>query len=147
MVTIGPMGQPEAWTELEGIYADLERELAVLRPLCQRSSRCCRFKEYGHQLWTTGVELDYLVEHEGLPAEGVSDQSQCPYLKDGLCGVRDHRMLGCRIYFCDPGYASAMGPIYEKYHARIKDLHRRHGLAYEYAEFLTALERRVGTNL
>lgn len=140
------MGRAEAWNELEAIYAELERELSVLRPLCRRSSRCCRFKEYGHQLWTTAVELDYLVEHEGLPSATPPEAGTCPYLKDGLCGVRDHRMLGCRIYFCDPAYASAMGPLYEKYHARIKDLHRRHGLTYEYAEFLNALGARSRTN-
>ena len=132
----------ELWKALEGIYADLDGELAVLRPLCQRSGRCCRFKEFGHQLWTTAVELDYLVDREGLPPPHPGGGAVCPYLKDGLCGVRDHRMLGCRIYFCDAGYAEAMGPLYEKYHARIKDLHRRHGLPYEYGEFLSAIERR-----
>ncbi|MBI3855288.1 MAG: hypothetical protein HY293_06320 [Planctomycetes bacterium] len=140
------MSRAEAWSELEGIYADLERELGLLRPLCQKSSRCCRFKDYGHQLWTTGLELDYLVDHEGLPEAPPPQAGTCPYLKDGLCGVRDHRMLGCRIYFCDAGYASAMGPLYEKYHARIKDLHRRHGLPYEYIEFLDALGRKSATN-
>lgn len=141
------MGRAELWSELERIYADLERELAELRPLCQRSGRCCRFKDFGHQLWTTGVELDYLVEHEGLPAAASADAGLCPYLRDGLCGVRDHRMLGCRIYFCDPTYATAMGPLYEKYHARIKELHRRHGLTYEYGELLATLGRRIATKL
>lgn len=131
--------------ELEGIYADLDRELATLRPLCQKSSRCCRFNDYGHQLWTTRVELDYLVAREGPPPPGTPE-GVCPYLKDGLCGVRDHRMLGCRIYFCDPGYASAMNPLYEKYHARIKDLHRRHAVPYEYSEFLSAIGRKSPTN-
>jgi Fe-S-cluster containining protein len=135
----------DLWKELEGIYADLDRELAVLRPLCQRSGRCCRFKEFGHQLWTTAVELDYLIEREGLPAPNAATEV-CPYLKDGLCGVRDHRMLGCRIYFCDAGYKDAMGPLYEKYHARIKELQRRHGLPYEYGEFLAAVARRAGTS-
>lgn len=138
------MGPSEVWSELEAIYADLGLELAALRPLCQRSGRCCKFKEFGHQLWTTRVELDYLVDRAGLPPES-SAGGACPYLKDGLCGVRDHRMLGCRIYFCDPAYASAMGPLYEKYHARIKDLHRRHGLPYEYGEFLSSLGRRGGS--
>jgi Fe-S-cluster containining protein len=136
------MGRDDVWSELEKIYQDLDRELGTLRPLCQRSGRCCKFKEFGHQLWTTQVELDYLVEHEGLPATPSSGDA-CPYLKDGLCGVRDHRMLGCRIYFCDPGYKSAMAPLYEKYHARIKELHGRHGLPYEYGEFLTSLARRT----
>lgn len=140
------MGRESVWPELEQIYADLETELAGLRPLCQRSSRCCKFKEFGHQLWTTGLELDYLLEHEGPPPTGKALQDVCPYLRDGLCGARDHRMLGCRIFFCDPGYASAMNPLYEKYHARIKDLHRKHGLSYEYAELLSALERRTRTN-
>jgi Fe-S-cluster containining protein len=141
------MGRDEVWSELEGIYADLDRELAVLRPLCQRSGRCCKFKEFGHQLWTTQVELDYLVAREGLPAAGSGDGGACPYLRDGLCGVRDHRMLGCRIYFCDAGYAGAMGPLYEKYHSRIKELHQRHDLPYEYAEFLSAIGRRAGMKM
>ena len=130
--------------DLESVYADLDLELAALRPLCQRSGRCCKFKEFGHQLWTTQVELDYLIDREGLPG-GSSDGGVCPYLQDGLCGVRDSRMLGCRIYFCDPAYASAMGPLYEKYHARIKELHRRHGLTYEYRELLGALALRGGS--
>ena len=137
------MGREEVWTELEQIYSDLERELATLRPLCRQSSRCCKFKEFGHQLWTTGVELDYLLEHEGPPPASSAPGEVCPYLKGGLCGARDHRMLGCRIFFCDPGYAQTMNPLYEKYHARIKDLHRRRGLPYEYAELLSALDRRT----
>ena len=131
--------EPEAaYRDLESVYAELARELAELRPLCQTSGRCCRFKESGHQLWTTRLELDYLVDREGLPA-GPRPEGVCPYLKEGLCGVRDHRMLGCRIYFCDPSYAQAMGPLYEKYHRKVKEVHRSHGLPYEYAEFLKAL--------
>lgn len=141
------MSREALWTELEGIYAELDRELSALRPLCQKSGRCCRFREFGHQLWTTRLELDYLIEHEGLPAGTAPASGTCPYLKDGLCGVRDHRMLGCRIYFCDAGYASAMGPLYEKYHGKIKEIHRRHGVSYEYSELVTALNARAGTKM
>lgn len=139
------MGRPELARELEEIYADLDRELAGLRPLCRSSGRCCRFKAYGHQLWTTDLELDYLIDREGLPSVPPAEEGTCPYLKDGLCSVRDHRMLGCRIYFCDSGYESSMGPLYEKYHARIKDLHRRHGVSYRYGELLASLKGRQGT--
>lgn len=135
------------WRELEVLYGDLDRELAELRPLCQSSGRCCRFKAFGHQLWTTRLELDYLVAHQGLPEGPPREEGTCPYLKDGLCSVRDHRMLGCRIYFCDPSYAGAMGPLYEKYHARIKELHRRHQVEYRYGELLASLRERQGTNL
>jgi hypothetical protein len=140
------MGRPELWRDLEDLYADLDRELATLRPLCRTSGRCCRFAAFGHQLWTTGLELDYLVDHQGQPPGPPSEAGTCPYLKDGLCSVRDHRMLGCRIYFCDAAYAGAMGPLYEKYHARIKDLHRRHGVEYHYGELLASLRERAASS-
>jgi len=126
-----------AYRELERVYAELDRELTALRPLCRTSGRCCKFKEYGHQLWTTRLELDYLEAKAGIPStipEGV-----CPWLEKGLCSVRDHRMLGCRIYFCDPDYASSMNPLYERYHLKIKEVHRHHAIPYEYAELISAL--------
>jgi Fe-S-cluster containining protein len=132
------MNREAVYRELEAVYAALADELAELRPLCQTSGRCCRFKESGHELWTTRLELDYLLDHGGPPAAPPRPEGVCPYLKHGLCSVRDHRMLGCRIYFCDPSYAAAMGPLYERYHRRIKEVHRNHGLPYEYAEFLRA---------
>jgi hypothetical protein len=136
------MGRSELWRDLEEIYADLDRELSVLKPVCRTSGRCCRFKEFGHQLWTTSVELDYLVEQEGPPPPASAEDGTCPYLRQGFCSVRDHRMLGCRIFFCDAAYAGAMGPLYEKYHARIKELHRRHGETYRYGELLALLKER-----
>lgn len=133
------MNLEAAFRELEGIYGDLDRELAALRPRCELSGRCCRFREYGHQLWTTPIEFEYLRRHAGVP--GPVPEGSCPFLRGGLCGVRPHRMLGCRIYFCDPAYAPAMGPLYERYHARIRDLHRRHGVPYRYFEFLSGLRK------
>ena len=136
------MGRPELWRDLEAIYADLDRELSGLRPVCWASGRCCRFKEFGHQLWTTGVELDYLLERQGPPPPASAQDGTCPYLRQGFCSVRDSRMLGCRIFFCDTSYAPLMGPLYEKYHARIKDLHQRHGEPYRYGELLALLKER-----
>lgn len=127
----------KAFRDLEAVYADLERELAALGPRCELSGRCCRFREYGHQLWTTTLELEYLQARE--PEPDRTPEGVCPYLVQGRCGVRDHRMLGCRIYFCDPAYADAMGPLYERYHRRIKDLHARHGIPYRYVEFLSSI--------
>ena len=131
-----------ATRELESIYADLQRELEGLRPLCRLSGRCCRFGESGQQLWTTRLELEFLLEHQGIP-EQVSGGA-CPYLRDGLCGVRDHRMLGCRVFFCDVTYQSAMGPVYEKYHRRVRDLHGKFGIPYEYREFMAEITRIIG---
>jgi Fe-S-cluster containining protein len=130
------MDLADAFRELEEIYGDLDRELAALRPRCGLSGRCCRFREYGHELWTTPIEFEYLLRNAKMPSRG--SEGVCPFLQGGRCGARPHRMLGCRIYFCDPAYASAMGPLYERYHARIRDLHRRHGVPYRYFEFLPA---------
>ncbi len=141
------MSRPELWRELEELYLDLGRELEALRPVCQSSGRCCRFKAYGHELWTTRLELDYLVAHAGLPEAPSRESGTCPYLQEGLCSVRDHRMLGCRIYFCDARYAGAMSPLYEKYHARIKELHRRHGVVYRYGELLASLRELPGDKI
>ena len=128
------MKRQEAYRKLETIYADLGVELDRLRPRCELSGRCCKFKAYDHQLWTTPLEIDYLIENVGLP-ERV-DHALCPYLEEGKCSVRAHRMLGCRIFFCDPDYESDMGPIYEKYHEKVKALHREAGVDYRYVEFV-----------
>ena len=129
--------------ELEEVYADLEKELERRRPVCNLSGRCCRFGESGQQLWATQLEIDHLVEREGLP--GSVPDGLCPYLRDGRCGVRGNRMLGCRVYFCDPAYAPHMSDVYERHHARIREIHRRRGLPYAYTEFLSEMRRRVGS--
>jgi hypothetical protein len=138
------MGLDAAFRDLETLYADLERELSARAPVCRRSSRCCRFKEYGHQLWTTALELDWLLAERAAPVGAT--EAACPYLQaDGSCGARGRRMLGCRIYFCDPAYQDAMNPLYERFHRRMKDLHRRHGIPYEYRELTAALRSRAGS--
>ena len=137
------MTRPE-FLDLESVYAELEADLAALGPRCQLSGRCCRFREYGHQLWTTRLELEYLLTKEGPPKAARSQAGSdgvCPWLREGQCSVRDHRMLGCRIFFCDEAYESSMGPLYEKHHARIRELHRRHNVPYDYFEFLGGLGR------
>lgn len=129
------MDRDAAMSDLEALYAELEAELAARNPRCELSGRCCRFKDYGHQLWTTDLELEYLFRGVSPRAgEGV-----CPYLEAGRCGARSHRMLGCRIHFCDPGFKDEMGPLYERYHRRVKEIHARHGIPYAYGELLAKL--------
>lgn len=127
-----------AFADLERLYADLADELRTLGPGCRQRGDCCRFARSGHELWTTPLEFEYLRARTGFAGADPEQARQgvCPFLKNGTCGVRDHRMLGCRIYFCDPGYASRMPDVYEKFHARVKEVLRRHGLAYEYFRFL-----------
>lgn len=65
----------------------------------------------------------------------------CPYQVEGLCVVREARSLGCRVYFCDERAKGWLEEVYEKYHAKLKAVHERFGVAYEYVEWREALRR------
>ena len=38
------------------LYDDLGQAVVERRPVCNASGRCCRFEEYGHRLYVTGLE-------------------------------------------------------------------------------------------
>ncbi len=135
---------PEAaFAALERIYRDLEDELRALAPVCRARGDCCEFSKAGHELWTTPLEFDYLLSHDAAGTRRPLDGT-CPFLRtDRRCGVRDRRMLGCRIYFCDPAHKERMGPLYEKYLARIKAVMRESGIAYEYFRFMDRIGGRL----
>jgi len=138
-----PGKRQEAYRALEALYAELQAELDAMGPRCQLSGRCCRFGEFGHQLWVTTLEIDYLLEGAGFPA--ALPGGTCPFLKEGTCGARRHRALACRTFFCEPSFRYHMGPLHEKYHRRIKDLHRLAGIPCGYFEFMGELARRAAT--
>ena len=94
---------------------------------CQRSGRCCRFREAGHRLYLTRLEFAEMVAHGGRPS---GSGGICPWLEDGLCGIREGRALACRTYFCSDEAAAA--EVTERWHAAIRRLHERHGLPYVY---------------
>jgi hypothetical protein len=48
--------------ELRVLYAELDREVAGIGPVCKLSGRCCRFEEYGHTLFISTAEAEYLVD-------------------------------------------------------------------------------------
>src|SRR5678816_2110155 len=68
---------------------------------------------------------------------------RCPWYVDGLCRNRAGRPLGCRVYFCDPGWESEMPAVYERYHAELRAVHDRHGLPYRYRLFVEAARDEV----
>ena len=47
---------------LQGVYADLDAEVARLAPVCEISGKCCRFEEYGHTLFVSAPEIALLLE-------------------------------------------------------------------------------------
>lgn len=131
-----------AFAELETVYRALDEDLARIRPLCRQSGVCCNFAKAGHRLYATDLEMQYLAAHETPPATPVSDDV-CPYLTDNKCGVRDHRMLGCRIYFCDPSYEDKSQDLYEAHLRSIKEIYARHGVGWQYGPAMAQLRERA----
>jgi Fe-S-cluster containining protein len=127
-----------AFRDLEKVYRELAAELRRLEPTCWGRGVCCHFKKAGHRLYTTPLEYEYLRAKTGFaePDLDLLASGTCPFLKQGRCGVREHRMLGCRAYYCDPAFQKHQTQVYEGFHDRVKDVMREHGIPYEYFDFL-----------
>jgi hypothetical protein len=114
------------------IYDEAERDIAAAGPVCVASGRCCRFKEYGHTLFLSNLEAEILVA--GAPRYETPVTSDfCPFQKENLCTAREHRPLGCRVFYCDPNYQTTGNQITEKYLGQLKALADETGLAWHYA--------------
>ena len=84
-------------------------------------------------LYVTGLEAAGMLRSgERVDTEQIK-QGTCPFLRDKLCGIRDHRALGCRIYYCDPSYQETGNRITEQYLQELKCLADERGLAWSYA--------------
>jgi Fe-S-cluster containining protein len=114
------------------IYAEADAEVRAAGPVCVASGRCCRFAEYGHTLFVSHLEAAVLLA-AALPYDRPATAEACPFQKENLCTAREPRPLGCRVYYCDPGYQETGQRISEKYLRRLKDLAGEHGLGWDYA--------------
>jgi Fe-S-cluster containining protein len=132
----GLTGEPFA--ALAEIYARLDAEIAARNPRCELSGRCCDFPTSGHRLYASDLETDFAVAAAGGRVPEAAS-GLCPWHVEGRCTQRQGRPLGCRVYFCDPGFADEMPHVYERYHAEVRALHERHGLPYDYREFVEAV--------
>lgn len=130
-----------AFVELEALYEELGRAIAERNPVCELSGACCRFEEYGHDLFATELEVDYVLS--GLEGQALPEFDRlCPFYRSGRCDHRQHRPLGCRVFFCDPSYLEAMPELHERFFRQLKDIHARHGIPYRYGPFLGLLRER-----
>ena len=122
---------------------ELDRELPRYRFTCAASGKCCDFDAYGHRLYATVLEAEYFFRH-APSAWANDDPRQCPaWGPDRLCHAREARMLGCRVYFCGPYPVLPPDDVYERYHARIKEIHDRCRVPFAYRDIVAwARERR-----
>jgi hypothetical protein len=141
--SVGPT--PPFHAELRVLYAELDAAVARLSPVCAISGRCCRFREYGHTLFLSHVEAEYLVGEAPRPARALDDGATCPWQDDrGRCTAREARPLGCRVFFCDPAFEDAAPALSERFIARLKAIADRHRLPWDYAPLHRHLHGRFG---
>ena len=151
---------------VDRVYAELQSQIDLRRPVCVVSGRCCRFEEFGHRLYVTTLELARFMmdlkvpppqpslvrlssPKSGVPGEGKSsvaatppDASRtggCMFQLDKLCSVHAIRPFGCRIFFCDASSTEWQRSLYERLHARLRTLHDELGVPYHYVEWRHAL--------
>lgn len=137
---------------IEAAIGDIHEEVAeAVRqagPHCLASGRCCRFDEYGHRLYATGLEAARCVRlcaEEGRPIADADvrhaiDRGRCPWQEGRLCLARGGRPVGCRVYFCDPRAEMLVPELAERAHAGIRAVHERFGVPYVYGEWRVMLQ-------
>jgi Fe-S-cluster containining protein len=114
------------------IYEAAEQDIAAAGPVCLASGRCCRFKEYGHTLFLSNLEAAVLLGGAPAYTQPVA-ADYCPFQVDKLCTAREHRPLGCRVFFCDVAYQQQAGEITETYLGELKQLAERECVEWRYA--------------
>lgn len=136
----------EAMSALGVLYEEVDAEIAGHAPVCQLSARCCRFREYGHDLFVSGLEREYWLRagEAAVAADEWRPGENCPWQSSsGLCHARKGRPLGCRVYYCDPAFEPVMPEITEAAISRIKRITGQAGMAWDYRpahEHLKAVE-------
>ncbi|MBB6428610.1 hypothetical protein [Algisphaera agarilytica] len=141
---------------LRGLYAELDATIAAKGPTCWSSGKCCKFVEFEHRLYVTGLEIAWFLGGV-TAAEGDAETNEpcggirlpqfaehpgaCPYQIDGLCSTHAIRPLGCRIFFCQQGTEAWQQDVYEDFLGRLQSLHQAHGIEYRYMDWIAGLEQ------
>ena len=60
--------------ELRALYADLDRQVAAIGPVCELSGRCCRFLEFGHTLFVSRRPRSVIYSSWPQPLVRLLDQ-------------------------------------------------------------------------
>ena len=133
-----------AFAKLEVLYAELEAEIAAIEPRCELSGRCCRFDEFGHELFATGLEADYAL-HRAPELPEPTGEGRCPYHQEGRCTNREGRALGCRSFYCDEDKATALEDLHARFLDKVRALERSMAYPVSYGRFPALLAARGKT--
>lgn len=132
------------------LYAEIDADVAARGPTCWQSGKCCHFREFGHRLYVTALEVAWFLDRADPPPapEGLAlpqlgrtrdGDGDCPWQVDEACTAHGIRPLGCRVFFCQHGTEAWQQALYEKHQARLKALHVERGIAYRYLEWVAGL--------
>jgi len=130
---------PSLHEKLAALYAQLDSEIAAHAPVCVNRGVCCRFDEFGHDLFVTTTELAYFAAIQRADVWRIPHDGGCPYQIEGKCTARTNRPLGCRVFFCDPDAQHWQPETYERYLRAIQKIGDECGVAYHYVEWMKAL--------
>lgn len=126
--------------QMAAFYDRVDRAVERHGAVCRNRGVCCHFGRYGHKLYVTSVELAYFVlghqENWRIPRKDTA----CPYQIEGQCTARNHRPLGCRVFYCDPETQHWQNDEYERHLKDLKAISEACGVDYHYCEWLSALE-------
>ncbi|MCG3135886.1 MAG: hypothetical protein HMLKMBBP_03662 [Planctomycetes bacterium] len=131
-------GKADALEALDLLLEELDAEVPELGATCWLSGDCCDFPKAGHRLFATRLEAERFAR--GVDLRGFdASKGLCPAWKGGRCTAREHRPSACRVYFCDPNAAEKVNDLGERTVTRLRWLHERHGLPWDYREWTSHL--------
>ena len=131
-------GHLEDNQDIAEVYNKLDIELAKIDPGCDTCGTCCHFDTFDHELYASTVEVNYILENVEV-ASVDPEQRTCPFLIEKKCTIREHRTLGCRVFFCNPDYKDTSHEIYNKYYKMIKDIAIKNQIEWRYAPMVKLL--------
>jgi Fe-S-cluster containining protein len=123
------------------IYDEIDAALKnspALAGKCSACGKCCDFESFGHRLYITPPELDYLAHYIGKDNIKPMNTGVCPYNENGKCSVYDFRFASCRI-FCCTGDEDFQSQLTESTLNKIKRLCEDFSILYRYMELPSAL--------
>jgi Fe-S-cluster containining protein len=123
----------EILNQIECVYADLDRELALFGQECRACGDCCDLIRHGFRLYMSSLEYAFLLARTGRTELPSAPAGRCGFQRDGRCTVHAARPLGCRTYFCDAD-GGHLCELHETHLRRLKRIAERHGLAWNYEQ-------------
>jgi len=135
---------PEFISAVAGVFAETDAIIADHSPVCTNRSLCCHFDAYDHRLYVTSTELAYFLSGFSDDLLSPENDGYCPYQVGGRCTARQHRPLGCRVFFCDPDSQSWQPGLTESMLIRLRAIGKAHDLPEVYADWTASLRELGG---